>query len=79
MNNYDYPPGSDHSGAPWNQEPAKDCPTCSGTGKIPEYFCLECEKTSHDDPDYCPFCGDNDLEKIGEKWCDQCGGNGTVA
>jgi len=78
MNTQDYPPGADNDNAPWNTPDPVDCPKCGGRGKIPSYFCIDCEKVNHEDPDYCPHCKGDDTEKFEEKYCDYCGGNGTV-
>ena len=62
MNNFDYPPGSDNSFAPWNQVDVF-CPTCnepmriSDSGKfrgIPwnEYKCFKCGYSYTEEPDY---------------------------
>ena len=73
MSDYDNP-----KDAPWNEKDAIDCPECHGTGKIPEYFCVDCQKVNHEDPDYCPHCKENDIEKIGEESCDRCIGFGKI-
>lgn len=62
MNNFEYPPGSDNSSAPWNQSEIL-CPICHEPMKIidsgsyrgivwSEYKCYDCDYSFTEEPDY---------------------------